>query len=155
MKDQACAAFFVTATVELYLPRVVATRSQINQGTDPAIHPAPWRTAAEVCRWIEANEPTAKIPQFGNALSVIKEWLEAGASLRERHNDPYVLERATGMSERDELRGRVRGLAVQTRKIYGSFRYGTVASVASIAFERPPDAITAESVRDWCADLCQ
>ena len=154
MRDEACAAFFVSAVVELDLDRHrhFRTRAEIEAERDPWTAPAQWRITLEVCRSIRVNKSHSKI-ELLKAVRIVEPYLENGVHERERRNDPYVFKRSSGKRNDDELRGRVRVLALEMHKIFGSFRYGTIATVVKVALDLPERAINGKTVRNWCAGL--
>jgi hypothetical protein len=119
LRDQACAAFFVSGVVELGFYRPGSTRAAMRDRAKKALH-----------------DPRADAREAMN--------LAAWAKRR----GPYVLERES--KNDDDVRGRARALAVETKKIFGQFRYHTVAVTTNVALDQ---SITGEMVRDWCADL--
>lgn len=147
LEDEARAAVFASAVVELSFARYVWTRSQI------ADRSARWRAVAVVCREILDNEPRARPgSQLAKAFLTVEDYLKNGALQIERRKGAYVLERSSKQRNDDELRGRVRGFAFEMHRIYGSFRYDTVAKVATIALQ-PKRDVEWKDVRNWCADL--
>lgn len=156
LEEQACAALFVGAVIELSFNRTVLTRPQIKRWS------AQWRATADVCRLIMDNEPGPRADlQLMKAFAIVENYLKDGAQEMEQRNGPYVLPGSSGKKpdddklrggRRDKLRGRVRALAREMHKIYGSFRYETVVEIANIALLPEPE-IDKEDVRDWCASL--
>ncbi len=106
LADEARAAVFASAVVELNFVRYVWTRSQI------ADRSARWRAAAVVCREILDNEPRARADsELAKAFLTVEDYLKSGALQIERRTGPYVLKRSSKRRNDDELRGRVRGFA--------------------------------------------
>jgi hypothetical protein len=156
IEDEACAAFFAGAVVELNLPRDVLMRSQIKERSER------WLAAAGVCREIMDTEPRPKAdPQLLRNFAIVESYLKTGAAKMEQRNNAYVLLESSGTKPRgdelqgrprDELRVKVRALALEMHKIYGQFRYGTVAKVTNIALLLEPE-IKEKDVRNWCDHL--
>jgi hypothetical protein len=157
--DEACAAFFVAAATEPTHDRQLRTRAEI-EATEPDpradeaackdfhwISPAPWRTALEVVRLIRERESRTKI-DF-EAVSIVESYLEHGLHQRECR-DPYVLERSSGSRNDDLLRSKVRRLAIETQKIFGTCHYGIIATVVEVALDLD---ISEHTARNWCAGL--
>lgn len=145
LQDQACAALFAYTVVEFSFSRSIGTRSNAKAQA------APLFSAAETCRWI-ANEPPYPSPEEKSALEVAAAYIEnrAGWQLGVLLNSPYIVgERSSRMRGDDKIRGQVRALAAATHRIFGSFLYGTVATVATVALQK---AVTKQSVINWCSD---
>ncbi len=146
LEDQACAAFFAYAVMELSNRREIGTRSQFDAFARP------WFAAAELCRWVTENEPRVRIdPEFAQSIARVGVYFEDEGRSREQKGSPYVLERSSGQRNDDGVRGRVRALATEMHKMFGHFFYRTVATVAMIAMQ--VDDIDEHKVRNWCSDL--
>ena len=113
LQDEALAAFFVAAVIELSFDRPIWTRSQI---------------AKSVSRAIIDNKPDHPLAD------------------PERWSSAYIVDRSSKARGNDEHRCRLRALAYEMHKIYGSFNYGTVANVATVAL-RPPRPFTKSDVQ--------
>ena len=145
VQEQACALFFWFVVMELLVPRTAATRQDIENLV------APWRSAAEQCRLAINLGPGDANRELVKALSRSAEYFEFRARVAgEDANSPYTLKRRSGKPEDDTVRGRVRALAWITRALYGSFQYGVLASVATVALQTN---VTEKGVRNWCSDF--
>jgi len=147
--DQACAAFYGYAVIELGVPKIAMTQSALSKIIEP------WRSAAKLCRWLAADSPTGRPNEdIEKALLTSAAYLDEGADFIENANrsKPYFLPRSTGKrGVGDDLtRGYVRALALGTRAIFGKFLYGTLATTASVALNK---SIDRKTVEDWCSDL--
>ena len=119
LRDEACAAFFVSAVVELGFYRPVWTRAEMHDRAKKAL-----------------NDRKADRQEAMNLTGWAK------------RSGPYVLKRRSEYD--DTVRGRARALAVETKKIFGQFRYHTVAVTTNVALNT---TLTWPTVQDWCADL--
>ncbi len=145
VQEQTCAVFFLYVVNELCAPRAATTRQDIENLV------APWRSAAEQCRSAISRLSSSANRELVKALSITAEYFEsevifAGVDA----NNPYTLKRRSGKPEDNSIRGRVRALALITYPLYGSFQYGVLASVATVALQTK---VTPRSVRNWCSDL--
>jgi len=146
VQEQACAFFFWNVVIEMCAPRAATTRQDIENSV------APWRFAAEQCRSaIGCLSSDSANRELVKALSLTAEYFEfrAQVALQDAHS-PYTLKRRSGKPEDNSVRGRVRALAAITYPLYGSFQYGVLASVATVALQTN---VTPKSVRNWCSDL--
>jgi len=145
LKDEACAAFFASAVVELSFERPVVRRSEIKERA------ARMREAADVCRKHMDNDPRVMADSDLMAhFAIVEAVLKNDAREIEQRKGAHLLERSSGKRNDDNLRGRVRGFAIEMKKIYGTCRYGTLATVAAVALRR---TISNSTVENWCADL--
>jgi len=78
------------------------------------------------------------------------QYLEDQGQLREQN--PYIVERTSKERGDDEVRVQVRLLAAQTFTLFGSFLYGIIAKVATVALQTTP-TINNHNVRNWCSGL--
>jgi hypothetical protein len=151
LHEQACAAFFSGVVLELGVPKNART------GRDVAAIMRPWRSAAAQCQ-IALNMPGRPgiEPELASALSASREYFEDYAQFLERaiKNSPYFFPRSSGKPGEDQIRGKVRAIAVVTQKIFGSFLCGTVATVATVALQLSPN-LKKDRVIDWCSGLRQ
>ena len=144
-QEHACALFFLNVVIEMCVPRATTTRQDIENSV------APWRSAAEQCRSAIGCVSSSANSDLVKALSLTAEYFEfrAQVALQDAHS-PYTLKRRSGKPEDNSVRGRVRALAAITYPLYGSFQYGVLASVATVALQTN---VTPKSVRNWCSDL--
>jgi hypothetical protein len=141
-QDRACAAFFVYTVGELVNQRDIWTRQRAGQSAEPYL------SAAKLCRR-EMHEPLPMVnAELATALSMTAQYLEDQAGLRQQN--PYIVERSSKARGDDKVRALVRLLAAQAFTLWGSFLYGVIATVASIAFER---TVSPRNVRNWCEGL--
>jgi hypothetical protein len=121
-----------------------------------AWQPTQWEDAAALCRWV-ANEPM--FPEHKVAATEMTNFFQNNAiSLRERgylanldrQVESYVLGRSSGLRGDDEVRGRTRAIAADAHRIFGSWLYGTVATVATVALGKK---VSPKSVENWCDGL--
>jgi hypothetical protein len=144
--DRACAAFYASAVQALTFPHVV-TRAQAKNLARP------WLSAAALCRKVLEHEPAPRInPELAKALETVGPYFEREGRLREQKGSPWIAERSSKARGDDEARARVRALAPGTHAIFGSYLYGTLATVVTVALQIEPK-ITPKSVANWCADL--
>jgi hypothetical protein len=145
VQEQTCAVFFLCVVKELRDPRAVTTRQDIENLV------APWRSAAELCRSAISRPSSSADHELVKALSITAEYFESEARVAEEDaKSPYTLKRRSGKPEDNTVRGRVRALARMTYELYGSFLYGVLVSVATVALQTK---VTRRSVRNWCSDL--
>lgn len=136
--DLACAAFFAAAVVELGSKRPIVTRVQLEKQT------ARWRDAANLCTEIIDAEPIEE-PALKTAFNLVAYYMKTTADEIERRDRPPILEKHTN---NDRLRAKVRGLARETKAIYGVFRYERVAETVNVGLALQ-DEIDAQHVRNW------
>jgi hypothetical protein len=125
LQEQACAAFFAYAVIELSSQRAIGTQAQFD------VLAKKWLDAANLCRSI--GEKTAA------------ERIEDQVRLRPLRS-PYILGRSSKGRGDDKTRTQVRALAAAAHRIFGSFLYGTVATIATVALQTK---ITKQSVINW------
>jgi hypothetical protein len=138
LEDEACAAFFATAAVELTFPRPAVMRAEI--GRQAERH----RDAAAL---LHAKSHETADPELAGMFAAVAVLLERDAREIEERKDAHVLDYS---KKNDELRIRVRRFATQARRIFGKYRRGTIATVASVALKQ---GVSERDVRNWCADL--
>lgn len=152
LQDQACAAFFSAVVIELGVPKDATTSRNVLTFVKP------WRAAAEQCQLaLDLPGRPRTDPELAWALSMVGDFFEDYARFVEQANkkSPYFLMRSSGQRNDDEIRGKTRALAATAHRIFGSFLYGTVATVATVALQLSPE-VDESNVRDWCAKLpCQ
>jgi hypothetical protein len=146
VQERTCVIFFWLVVMELSVQRTAATRQDIENSV------APWRSAAEQCRLaIGSLGSGGANSELAKALSMSAEYFEFKARIAgEDANRPYTLKRRSGEPEDNTVRGRVRALALISRGLYGSFQYGILASVATVALQTN---VTNKNVRNWCTDI--
>jgi hypothetical protein len=143
--EQTCAVFFLYVVNELCPPKAVRIRQDIENLVTP------WRSAAEQCRSAISRLSSSANTELLKALSQTAEYFESEVTFAEVHaNSPYTLKRRSGTQEDNSVRGRVRALAAITYPLYGSFQYGVLASVATVALQKN---VIPGNVRNWCSDL--
>jgi hypothetical protein len=142
LEDQACAAFFAAAAMELGSERAVWTRA--NKFVER------WNSARDVCSWI-MHDPMFDA-DFHNAATLMVAGFERHASMLEdggwlsgQANPAYFFERSR---DDDNARARARAVAGETHKIFGSYLCGTVAKVVSVALQTN---VRETDVRRWCS----
>jgi hypothetical protein len=143
--DEACVAFFAAAVIEFKLANKPVYASDVSELIGP------WREAARQCRLALRNPLFRPLVdgEFERSLSIVERFFEERAAFVESGSSPYLLGRER---KDDAARGIVRGIAKQTKLIFGQFLYGTIATVASVGLQ-PHAEIGPESVRKWCAGL--
>ncbi len=145
-QEQACAALFAYAVVEFSGERVVGTRSDFDQFAKESL------SAAELCRAAIERDGRPRIdPALAAALKVVADYFEEQGQRRLQSGSPYVVERSSRARGEDVKRGRVRALALEMHRLFGSFRYGTTATIAMVALEG--SKISARDVENWCSKL--
>jgi hypothetical protein len=141
VQERACALLFWFVVIELSAPRTPATRQDIENFV------APWRSAADQCRLAidllgrNADDPLRK------ALARTAEHFDSIVSFTVGDPKLCMLERHGG---NDFVRIVVQALARETYALYGSFQYGILANVATVALQAD---VTSRDVRNWCSDL--
>ena len=152
--EQACAAFFISVAWTIWNPsgRAVWTKA------DTEKQATRWEDAAALLRWV-ATEPM--FPERHVAAAELADFCQKHAdSLRERgclanldqQIEPFVLGRSSGLRGDDEVRGYTRAIAADACRIFGSYSYRIVATVATVALE-PEKEVSPKSVENWCSDL--
>jgi hypothetical protein len=143
LQDQACAAFFAFAAMEVSSERAVWTREKANKFAEQ------WNSARDMCSWI-MHDPMFEV-DFHNAATLMVAGFERHASMLEdggwlsgQATPAYFLERSR---TDDNARARARAVAAETHKIFGSYLCGTVAKVVSVALQVDVREI---DVRRWC-----
>ena len=145
VQEQACALFFYFVVIEMCAPMAATTRQDIENSV------ATWRFTAEQCRSAIGCLSSSANRELVKALSLSAKYFEAKAQDAEKDaKSPYTLKRRSGKPEDNTVRGQVRALALVSRGLYGSFQYGILASVATVALQTN---VTEKSVRNWCSDL--
>jgi hypothetical protein len=91
-------------------------------------------------------------PEVEKALSIAAEHFEAQERMLVQITGPCVIERSSGARGDNNNRTRAMALAAETHKLFGSFLYGTVATVVTVGLTIKP-AILAKSVHNWCSGL--
>jgi hypothetical protein len=147
LQDHACAAFFAFAAWELNSKRNVITRTKkegsVKQYTD----------AANLCRSTTHYDYVRSAnPKLDAVLSIAGWFFQDQARKIGQMAGPHVIKRSSKTRGDDETRIHVRALATETHRLFGSFLYGTIATVATVGLEIKP-AITAKSVENWCSGL--
>lgn len=148
LQQLACAALFAFAAWELNSPKPVITHEKIGDLTKRCLD------AARLCRSPDFNL-LPMTPKLSEALSIVGQYFENNAQMWEKRTSPYIIGRSSGTRGtpgEDETRIHVRVLASETRRLFGSFLYGTVATIATVGLEIKP-AIKEKSVQNWCSGL--
>jgi hypothetical protein len=150
--DKACVAFFMSIAWIVWNPsrRHVWTKAQADEQASQL------ENAANSCRWVAGEPMFAKHRDAAAEMATFFE--NRAVSLKNRgylanldpQIKPYLLNRSSGSRGDDKIRGYTRAIAVVVRRIFGSFSYGTVATVATVALEEDVDQ---KSVENWCKDL--
>ena len=147
LQDVACAAFFFYAAAKLGDPCLVYTRAEMELSAKRCLD------AAELCRSVARYHGLVPLsPMLAESLSIVGKYFQDQARKVAQRASPYIIERSSGIRGDDEIRVHVRALAIETRSLFGSFLYGTIATVVTVALEIKP-AITAKSVQNWCSGL--
>lgn len=152
LSDQACAAFFISVAWRIGSPspRHVWTRVEAEK---QAIR---WEAAGALCRSV-ASEPM--FAEHRAAATQMADFFQKNAtSLRERgypanldrRVEPYVLGRSSRLRGDDDVRAHTRAIAADARRLFGSWLYGTVATVATVALDKK---VSQKSVENWCEGL--
>ena len=111
LQEQACAALFAFTVIEFSLPRAIGTQKQIDALTKR------FQDAAMINRSVRAYA----------AADLIEDQLPLGGS-------PYIVNKPSGKrGHDDEVRAGARALAAAMHRIFGSFKYRTVATVVMVA----------------------
>lgn len=145
--DQACAALFAFVVAEFNFRREVISQFEVDGMAKP------WGDAAQMCRRaLESDHYARTNKKIKSALTVAAKYFHDEWSLRSRSNDPYVLQRSSGLKRghHDETRAGARAIATATRRIFGKSLYGTVATITMVALQ--VDGIKYRDVRNWSAD---
>jgi hypothetical protein len=140
--DTALVEFFDSAFQGARLPYFVTTPQ------DRAALAKPWSTAAKLCRAAkEISIPARLQPELAAALDVAAGILEA-IEQREGNLDSPMIVKQRG---KDDIgRAYVRMLSSETRRLFNSPLFGTIAKTATVALDRP---ITWQQVRNWTKSL--
>jgi len=153
--DQACAAFFSYAALELGVRRHCWTRADAKKIAKR------WDEAAGLCEWIAYGEVS---PAFDedfrtHATAIIPYLRKHGKLLKEEGrlvnlgqcDAPYIIgSRGSGVRGDNEIRGKARVLAMATWQLFGIYLYQTIATIIAVGLKNPP---TKYNIADWCADL--
>ena len=154
--EQACAAFFISVAWTIWNPsgRLVWTKADAEKQATELEGAAAWS------RWF-ATEPMFA-EHHAAATEMADVFQKHAISLQERayfanldqQVEPYVLGRSSGLRGPgdDKIRGYTRAIAADAHRIFGSWLYGTVATVATVALE-PDKEVSPKSVENWCSDL--
>jgi len=130
LAERRCAAFFAYAVIELSCQRTIRTQKQVDELTEH------FRNAPAICRSVGADAAADLIEKLTPHLG----------------GSPYTVKKPSGKrGHDDEVRARTRALANAMRRIFGSFNYGTVATVAKVALD--VNGIGEQDVRNWCKGL--
>jgi hypothetical protein len=136
LSDQACAAFFISVAWRTGSPspRHVWTRVKAE---NQAVR---WEAAGALCQSVASDPMFAK---HQAAATEMADFFQKNAtSLKERgyladldqQVKPYVLGRSSRRrGNDDDVRAHTRAIAADARRIFGSWLYGTVATVATAA----------------------
>jgi hypothetical protein len=149
--DQACAAFIISVTRTIWNPSgtLVWTKAVAKEDA------ARWEDAATLCRWI-ASEPM--FPQQHVAAKQMADFLQTHAdslkdperaclaNLDPQQIEPFRLDRSSRLRGDDKIRGYTRAIAADAHRIFGSYLYGTVATVVSVALQTE---VTRKDVGNW------
>jgi hypothetical protein len=147
LQDHACAALFAFAAWELNNKRNVITRTKIEGSVKQ------YTDAANLCRSTMHYDYARSVnPKLDAALSIVGWYFQDQARKIGQMAGPYVIKRSSKTRGDDETRIHVRALATETHRLFGSFLYGTVATVVTVGLEIKP-AISAKSVENWCSGL--
>jgi hypothetical protein len=150
LPDQACAAFCACVIIALGVNNPAVRRARIEALANEH------RLAASLC-WARLSEPflAPVSPELAQHYSAVIADLEEQANFIEtgaRSNRSHYLERSSGArgAGDDNVRAQAREIALGAQAILGSFLYGAVATVMSVALSID---LKERNVRDWCADL--
>ncbi|HEV7910056.1 MAG TPA: hypothetical protein VGP28_03005 [Methylocella sp.] len=147
LQDHACAALFAFAAWELNSKRNVITRTKIEGSVKQ------YTDAANLCRSTTHYDYLHSAnPNLDAALSIVSWYFQDQARKIGQMAGPHVIKRSSKTRGDDETRIHVRALATETHRLFGSFLYGTVATVVTVGLEIKP-AISAKSVENWCSGL--
>lgn len=155
VSDRACVGYFVAAAIQFGVvgPSIAGSGAKVTKSSLANLLKR-WRDVALECRraehypaFIASGDDNLK-----EALERVARRFDEYATFVEKANaeSAYILPRSSRKRNDDLIRGQTRALAAATRKIFGEFLYGTVATTASVASGHE---IKDASVRDWCADL--
>jgi hypothetical protein len=147
LHDHACAALFAFAAWELNSKRNVITGTKIEGSIKQ------YTDATNLCRSTTHYDYLHSAnPNLDAALSIVGWYFQDQARKIEQMAGPHVIKRSSKTRGDDETRIHVRALATETCRLFGSFLYGTVATIATVGLGIEP-AIKAKSVENWCSDL--
>lgn len=139
--DKALVQFFECAFQRARFPYFVATPK------DRAALAAPWSKAAELCRWTKEHDIAARMNlDLAAALDMVARHFDEVAREKGRLDSPLIVKHH---GKDDEVRAYVSVLGDATKRLFGSTLLRTVATVATVALERP---INWHQVRKWCAN---
>lgn len=143
-QDRACAALFAFVVIEFAQKRTIITSAHAQASV------AMWGDVVKCCRSVPEHD-TANNADLARSLAVVAKYFEDRASVFDPKS-PYFLSRSARERSDDETRARVRALGRMMHKIYGSFLYGTLATMATVALGLE-DEIARKSAENWCSDL--
>ncbi|MGC2351622.1 MAG: hypothetical protein WA238_12075 [Methylocella sp.] len=147
LNDHACVALFAFAAWKLNIKPNVITRTKIEGSVKQ------YTDAANLCLSTMHYDYLRSVnPELDAALSIVGWFFQDQARKIEQMAGPHVIKRSSKNRGDDETRLHVRALAIETRRLFGSFLYGTVATVVTVGLEIEP-AISAKSVENWCSCL--
>ena len=148
LQDRACAALFAFAAWELNSKRnVIATRTKIEGSVKQ------YTDAANLCRSTTHYDYVHSAnPMLDAALSIVGWYFQDQARKIGQMAGPHVIKRSSKTRGDDGTRIHVRVLATETHRLFRSFHYGTVATIATVGLGIEP-AIRAKRVENWCSGL--
>jgi hypothetical protein len=141
LAERACASFFLATAITFSRKNPAVAESKLKSEVKR------WRDGAALCREaLEEIDVARGDPKTAQGLETSAAYFEKWAEVltNSNMNSPYLVKRKS--RGRDHIRGQVRDVAAVTRKIYGSFMCGTVATTASAATGLD---ISLKDVEDW------
>jgi hypothetical protein len=137
--DGALVEFFACAFQRTRLPYFVTTPK------DRAALAAPWSSAARLCRWTKEHDIAAQMnPALAAAADMLARHFDEFARKEGRLDSPMVVGHH---GKDDSARAYVRVLGDTTKRLFGGVLFGTVATTATVALQRP---VRWQQVRKWC-----
>jgi hypothetical protein len=142
----ACAAFFFRITTELCaaLPEKIPTRTQFDSAGRA------WSDAADLCRHCQEENTLIRVDgELKGALALVEDYFRREGELRSGKATPYVVVRSAKKRNEDQLRIAVNRIGTATKSIFGDHLYGTVATIAIVAFDLKRK-LSESNLERWC-----
>ncbi len=144
--DLACAAFFCRITTELCvaLPEKIPTRAQFDSAGRA------WLDAADLCRHSQEENTLIRVDgELKEALALVEDYFRREGEWRSGKTTPYVVKHSAKLRNKDRLRIAVNRIGAATKSIFGNHLYGTVATIAMVAFDLRK-GLSETNVERWC-----
>jgi len=149
LSEKACAALFVHTVQEFTQPRAVWTKTKASDFITE------WRSAEKICHIIVSEWPMFGAEFAAAARAMIagfEQWepeLKKGGWLSGQHNPAYF---SKNQNDDNLTRGRTLAVARKMRDLFGTYRRGTVATIANVGMELSPE-IDEERVKGWLQSM--